>query len=66
MYRKYPVPGDIYNSHLYPGHQCKVIRVVEAQVTLQWIGQYSKIDPPTVPVNQFIRDFTLKSKVDWE
>ena len=59
MKKKYPVPGEIYDSRLYPGEQCEVISVVEAQVTLRWVGQYSRIQPQTVPVSQFIQDFVL-------
>lgn len=57
--KKYPVSGEIYNSCLYPGEQCEVISVIEAQVTIQWIGQYAQVEPQTVPVNRFIQDFAL-------
>jgi len=29
-----------------------------AQVTLQWLGEYQRIEPQVVPVNRFIADFT--------
>ena len=57
--KKYPVSGEIYDSCLYPGEQCEVVGVLEAQVTIQWIGQYARIDPQTVSVNRFIHDFAL-------
>ena len=57
--KKYPVAGEIYDSCLYPGEQCEVISVIEAQVTIQWIGQYARVKPQTVSVNRFIQDFAL-------
>ena len=57
MSRKYPQPGEIYESVLYPGQQCKVISVLEAQVTFRWLGHYAHIESQSAPVNQFILDF---------
>ena len=64
MSSKYPQPGDIYESRLYPGQQCKVVSVIEAVVTLQWVGQFTHIEEQSVRVNQFIRDFTPSSATD--
>ena len=57
--KKYPVSGEVYDSLLYPGEQCEVINVIEAQVTIQWIGQYARVEPQTVSVNRFIHDFAF-------
>ena len=57
MSHKYPQPGETYTSKLYPGHQCEVISVVEAQVTFKWLPPYKYIDEQIVPVNQFVQDF---------
>jgi len=56
---KYPQPGATYESCLYPGHQCRVLSVLNAQVTFKWLAPYKYIDEQVVPVNQFIVDFTL-------
>jgi hypothetical protein len=58
MSGKYPMPGEMYDSHIYPGQQCEVISILEAQVTMQWFGQYAYIEPQTVAVNQFLKDFS--------
>jgi hypothetical protein len=55
---KYPQPGDIYESQLYPEQTCRVVTVQHAQVTFQWLGEYRRIEPQVVPVNRFIADFT--------
>ena len=55
---KYPQPGVTYDSRIYPGQQCQVISVVDAQVTFKWLPPYKYIDEQSVPVNQFILDFT--------
>ena len=57
---KYPQPGDVYESVLYAGHACRVVTVQHAQVTFQWLGEYKRIEPQTVPVNRFIADFTQR------
>ncbi len=54
---KYPQPGDVYESLLYPGQICKVVDVHFAQVTFQWLGAYQRIEPQVAPVNRFIVDF---------
>ncbi len=58
---KYPQPGDVYESLLYPGQICKVVAVQHAQVTFQWIGEYQRIEPQVVPVNRFIADFAQRT-----
>ncbi len=57
MPRKYPQPGETYESRLYPGHECVVVSVVEAQVTFKWLPPYRYIDAQIVPVNRFVEDF---------
>ena len=32
---KYPQPSDVYECHLYPGRQCRVLTVTNAQVKFQ-------------------------------
>ena len=59
MTPKYPKPGEVYESLLYPGQRCRVVAVENAQVTLQWVGQFAHINQQQVMVNQFIRDFVL-------
>ena len=54
---KYPQPQDVYECHLYPGRTCRVVHVMNAQVTFQWLGDYSRIEPQVVPVNRFVVDF---------
>lgn len=54
---KYPQPSDLYECHLYPGRQCRVLTVSNAQVRFQWLGDYSRIEPQVVPVNRFVSDF---------
>ena len=56
--QKYPQVGDVYDSRLYPGQTCKVVRVLDARVTFEWVGQYAYVDIQSVPVNRFIEDFT--------
>jgi hypothetical protein len=56
---KYPQPSDVYECHLYPGRQCRVLTVNNAQVKFQWLGDYSRIEPQSVPVNRFVSDFKL-------
>jgi len=56
--QKYPQAGDVYDSCLYPGQTCRVVRVVDALVTFEWVGQYAYVDTQSVPVNKFIEDFT--------
>jgi hypothetical protein len=54
---KYPQPGDVYESLLYPGQVVKVVNVQHAQVTFQWLGEYQRIEPQVTPVNRFVVDF---------
>lgn len=56
---KYPQPSDLYECHLYPGRQCRVLTVNNAQVKFQWLGDYERIEPQVVPVNRFVSDFRL-------
>ena len=58
---KYPQSGETYDSAMYPGSQCVVVRVIDAQVTFRWLGRFSNIPEQEVPVNQFLRDFTLNT-----
>ena len=58
---KYPQPGDVYESLLYPGQVCKVVAVQQARVTFQWLGEYQRIEPQVVPVNRFISDFSQRT-----
>ena len=58
---KYPQPGDVYESLIYPGQVCKVVAVQQARVTFQWLGEYQRIEPQVVPVNRFIADFTQRT-----
>ena len=57
MVKKYPLPGDVYESRLFPGEKCRVLTVLEAQVTFKWIDRYQHLSQQTAPVIQFIRDF---------
>ena len=57
MMAKYPQPGDVYESLLYPGQACRVVNVQQAQVTFEWLGQYSHIEQQIAPVNRFVVDF---------
>jgi len=59
---KYPQPGDVYESLLYPGQACKVVAVQHARVTFQWLGEYQRIEPQVVPVNRFIADFAQRTE----
>lgn len=61
---KYPVTGDRYGSLRDPHQVCKVLRVLEGQVTFRWLGRYAYIDPQTVPVNRFVIDFRYLGKCD--
>ena len=54
---KYPQASDVYECHLYPGRTCRVVTVVNALVTFQWLGDYARLAPQVVPVNRFIIDF---------
>ncbi len=54
---KYPQPGDVYESRIYPGQTCQVVTVQQARVTFQWLGEYQRIEPQVVPVNRFVADF---------
>ena len=56
---KYPQVSDVYECHLYPGRTCRVVQVVNAKVTFQWLGEYARLEPQVVPVNRFITDFKL-------
>jgi hypothetical protein len=56
---KYPQPSDVYECHLYPGRTCRVVHVVDAKVTFQWLGEYERLAPQIVPVNRFVTDFEL-------
>jgi hypothetical protein len=56
---KYPKVSDLYECELYPGRICRVTDVTNAQVTFQWLGDYSRIEPQTVRVNRFVVDFRL-------
>jgi hypothetical protein len=59
---KYPQPGDVYESLIYPGQACKVVTVQQARVTFQWLGEYQRIEPQVVPVNRFIADFAQRER----
>ena len=54
---KYPQPSEVYECHLYPGRTCRVVSVTNAQVRFQWLGDYSRIAPQSVPVSRFVVDF---------
>jgi hypothetical protein len=54
---KYPQPSEVYECQLYPGRQCQVLTVNNAQVRFQWLGDYARIEPQVVPVNRFVSDF---------
>jgi hypothetical protein len=54
---KYPEAQEVYECQLYPGRTCRVVHVVNAQVTFQWLGDYARIEPQVVPVNRFVNDF---------
>jgi hypothetical protein len=41
------------------GRTCRVVQVVNALVTFQWLGDYARLAPQVVPVNRFIVDFKL-------
>jgi hypothetical protein len=56
---KYPQASDVYECHLYPGRTCRVVDVVNAKVTFQWLGEYARLAPQVVPVNRFVTDFKL-------
>jgi hypothetical protein len=60
---KYPQASDVYECHLYPGRTCRVVHVVNAQVTFQWLGDYARIEPQVVPVNRFVVDFKPVERV---
>lgn len=62
MLLKYPQAGELYRSRLYPGQACKVLSVMHAQVTFEWLGQFEHVARQRVPVNRFIRDFVLSPK----
>ena len=61
--QKYPQPGEIYESLLYPGQRCRVQTVLEAVVTFEWLGRYAYVPSQSVPVNRFIRDFEPAEEV---
>jgi len=54
---KYPAAGDMYSYALNPDHVCKIVNVLENQVTIQWTGQRAYINEKTVPLKQFVIDF---------
>ena len=56
---KYPQPGDVYESRLYPGQTCRVVSVHHAQVTFEWLGRYAHIAQQIAAVNRFVVDFVL-------
>jgi hypothetical protein len=56
---KYPQPSDVYECRLYPGRTCRVVDVVNAHVTFQWLGDYARLAPQVVSVNRFVVDFKL-------
>ena len=56
---KYPQVSDVYECQLYPGRTCRVVDVVNAQVTFQWLGEYARLAPQVAPVNRFVSDFKL-------
>lgn len=62
--QKYPQPGEIYESLLYPGQRCRVQTVLEAIVTFEWLGRYAYVPTQAVPVNRFIQDFDLAEEVE--
>ena len=59
MLLKYPQAGETYRSRVYPGQTCKVLSVLQAQVTFEWLGQFQHVEQQRVPVNRFIKDFVL-------
>jgi len=56
---KYPKASDLYESELYPGRQCRVVSVSNAQVTFQWVGDCARSEPQILPLNRFVVDFKL-------
>ncbi len=54
---KYPEAQEVYECELYPGRTCRVVQVVNAQVTFQWLGDYARLEQQVVPVNRFVVDF---------
>lgn len=56
---KYPQAQEIYECQLYPGRTCRVVNVLNAQVTFQWLGDYLRLEQQVVPVNRFLVDFKL-------
>ncbi len=54
---RYPVAGDVYRSRIYPDQTCQVVRVVNANVTFKWLGQYSHVASQSVAVLKFANDF---------
>ena len=52
-----PEPGEIYRARLYPRQQCEVLRVINADVVIQWVGHDSYVEPQSIPVKRFILDF---------
>lgn len=54
---RYPLPGDIYRSIIYPDQTCRVLQVLNAIVTFKWLGQYEHVEEQTAAVVQFTSDF---------
>ena len=61
---KYPQAHDVYECQLYPGRSCRVVQVVNAQVTFQWLGDYARLEQQVVPVNRFVADFKPMSSTN--
>ena len=55
---RYPIPGDVYRSRIYPDQTCRVVDVTDAIVTFEWLGQFSDVEKQQAPVLTFDRDFT--------
>ena len=60
---RYPAPGDIYSPRLDPDEACKVISIINGNVTYQWLKQDCHDDIHTTPVKQFVRYFRLRMYV---
>jgi hypothetical protein len=59
MLLKYPRAGEQYESLLYAGERCRVLSVMDAEVTFEWVGRFAHIEPQKVKVARFVRDFSL-------
>ena len=61
MLLKYPIAGEVYRSRIYAGQNCRVVSVLDALVTFEWLGRYEHVDRQTAPVNRFVEDFVLSA-----